>query len=291
MTDLALPLTQSEAFERTCNTLGVLVKRYDSPYGTCLVQSRKLPVIGLFHLISRGPVIQDEAGRAALLADIRSDLRGPLVVNAPAGDKSPSGIRFAGGAELAMIDLMAPDQMRTRLHQKWRNQLKKGEKSDLTLLDQPLDARRHAWFLEAEQAQQKARQYRGHPAGFLLAYAAANKGQARLYTAMDGPDPVAGMLILKHGQMATYQAGVTTDRGRQCCAHNLLLWTIMTDLQRKNVSQLDLGRADLSDGLRRFKLGAGARVEKLSGTYWLPGWRKRRSQTESRTEQKAASAA
>ena len=111
--------------------------------------------------------------------------------------------------------------------------------------------------------------------GFLLAYSAVNKGQARLYTAMNGRDPVAAMLVLQHGNMATYQAGFSDDAGRKRCAHNLILWQVMCDMQRKGVRHLDLGRADLSEGLRRFKSGAGARLEILAGTFWVRGrWRK-----------------
>ena len=124
----------------------------------------------------------------------------------------------------------------------------------------------------------------------MLAYAAANKGQARLYTAMLDGRAVAARLVLKHGRMATYQAGVTSEEGRQHCAHNLLLWQIMSDLSRKQAAMLDLGRADLSDGLRRFKTGAGARIEHLPGTYlfhaWLPG-PKRTGPTLQRTSKTA----
>lgn len=116
-------------------------------------------------------------------------------------------------------------------------------------------------------AQQKTRKYRNFPVGFLLAYAAANKGQARLYTAMREGQPVAGMLVLKHGRMATYQAGIMMAEGRQSCAHNLLLWRIMCDLQRRQVVQLDLGRTDLFVGLRRFKIATGARTETLPGSF------------------------
>lgn len=271
MQDLTLPLTQSEEFERTCNLLGMMVRRFENEAGTCLVQSRKLPVIGHFNLISRGPVIRDGRSARPLMAEIRQSVRGPLVMNATAGAETGRSWRFARGADLALVNLASPEQMRARLHQKWRNQLKKAEKSELSVIDQPLDRDRHDWFLAEEQAQQAARGYRSYPAGFLLAYAAANKGEARLYTAMRGRDRVAAMLVLKHGRMATYQAGITRDEGRKLCAHNLILWRILTDLQRKGVQHLDLGRADLSDGLRRFKMGAGARVETLAGTFWVRG--------------------
>ena len=275
MSDLSLPLTQSEAFERTCNSLNLPVKRVDTAEGTCLIQSRKLPVLGTFNLISRGPVLRAGECGEALMRGVGAAVRGPVVINAPVGHGAP-GLKIFGGAELAIIDLVEPGVMRTRLHQNWRNQLTKAEASPLRVVDQPLDAHRHDWFLKAEQAQQAARKYRAYPAGFLLAYAAANKGQARLYTAMAGPAPVAAMLVLRHGRMATYQAGITTPDGRRYCAHNLLLWTIMKDLHRRGVQHLDLGRADLSDGLRRFKMRAGASLHALPGTYLTAGWRLRR---------------
>ncbi|MEL7030933.1 MAG: GNAT family N-acetyltransferase [Pseudomonadota bacterium] len=272
MKDLELPLTQSEAFERTCERIGVKVTRVADSEGTCLVQTRKLPVLGAFHLVSRGPVIQDVMVRADLIQRLRLQFKGTLVVNAPSGAKEIGGLKIARGAEIATIGLAAPDHMRARLHQKWRNQLKKSEASDLVVTDQPLDPLRHKWFLNAEAAQQKTRKYKSYPAGFLLAYAAANNGQARLYTAALDGQPVAGMLVLKHGRMATYQAGVTTPEGRAVCAHNRLLWQIMCDLQKRQTTRLDLGRADLSSGLRRFKMGAGAEIETLAGSFLFHHW-------------------
>jgi len=61
-------------------------------------------------------------------------------------------------------------------------------------------------------------------------------------------------------------------QGRQSCAHNLLLWRIMCDLEQKGHTHLDLGRADLSPGLRRFKIGTGANIDHLAGTYLFHHW-------------------
>lgn len=272
MADLALPLTQSEAFQRTCERLGLTVTRVESATGTCLVQSRRLPLIGAFHLASRGPVVEDASAMPDALRAVRQRFRGPMVVNAPANASRVGGLKIAAGAELAMVDLISPDRMRTRLHQKWRNQLNKAEAANLAIHHHPLDAARDKWFLDAEAAQQTSRGYKSHPTGFLLAFAAVNAGQARLFTASVADQPIAAMLVLQHGAMATYQAGVTTDIGRQTCAHNLLLWTIMNDLYEQGVRQLDLGRADLSPGLRRFKLGSGAAIETLAGSYLFHHW-------------------
>ena len=67
------------------------------------------------------------------------------------------GFKLVSGASLAIIDLIDPDKMRARLHQNWRNQLKRAEISALRVIDQAIDPRKHQWFFEAEQAQQKAR--------------------------------------------------------------------------------------------------------------------------------------
>lgn len=280
MTDLALPLTQSEAFQRTCDALGLTTTRIESTAGTCLVQTRKLPLIGAFHLASRGPVVEDMSALAAIVQAVREQTRGPLVINAPAATMKFGGLKIANGADLAIIDLTSPSHMRARLHQKWRNQLNKAEASDLAVRARPLDPTRDKWFLDAEAKQQKARGYKSYPTGFLLAYASVNKGQARLFTASSAGEDVAAMLVLQHGAMATYQAGVTTDIGRQKCAHNLLLWTIMNDLYDQGVRRLDLGRADLSPGLRRFKQGSGAAIETLSGSFLFHHWFARRQSSD-----------
>ena len=272
MSDLALPLTQSKAFERTCRAIKLPVTRFETQDGTCLVQSRKLPLIVQFHLLSRGPTGRTAEGAASLLREVRQSLSGPLVVNAPSEAEKLGGVQIARGAELALVDLADEGTMRARLHQKWRNQLNKAARAPITIIDQPLDATRHKWFLDAEATQQKTRKYRSYPAGFLLAYAHANEEQARLYTALDDGEPVAAMLVLKHGRAATYQAGIATDLGRKSCAHNALLWKVMSDLSRRSFTILDLGRADLNPGLRRFKLGSGARPQQLGGTLLFHSW-------------------
>ena len=272
MDDLVLPLQQSEAFERTCEKVGIPVQRLTTDAGTCLIQSRKLPVIGTVHLISRGPIVSRAGAERSVLDAARSNLKGPLVVNAAAETRKLGGVKISGGAEMAMMRLTDPDAMRARMHQKWRNQLKKAERSQLRIVDQSLQAGRHDWFFKQDAAQQKTRGYTSYPAGLLLAYEAANKGQARLYTALQDGEPVAAMLLLKHGAMATYQAGVTTDAGRRTCAHNLLLWRMMSDLHRRGFEALDLGRADLNPGLTRFKRGSGANIETLAGSFLFHPW-------------------
>ena len=280
MTDPILPLTQSSEFEKTCNMLGLPIRRFENEYGACLIQTRKLSIVGNINLISRGPVLDDPNQLRPFLAAVRREVRGRLVINTREGAGYPGGIKVARGADLAILDIRPEEEARAALHQKWRNQLKKAEKSPLVVLNQALNPHKHMWFLEQEQAQQKSRGYKNYPAQFLLAYAAANKQQARLFSAVIAGKPVAAMLVFMHGRMATYQAGVTTAEGRAHCAHNLILWNIIRELKKRRIQQLDLGRADVSPGLKRFKLGSGAQIQSLAGSYIFPnilnGWKKPR---------------
>ena len=51
---------------------------------------------------------------------------------------------------------------------------------------------------------------------------------------------------------------------------SLLLWTAMTRLPRAGIAELDLGGLNTADapGIARFKLGTGARVKALCGTWF-----------------------
>jgi lipid II:glycine glycyltransferase (peptidoglycan interpeptide bridge formation enzyme) len=83
-------------------------------------------------------------------------------------------------------------------------------------------------------------------------------------------DIIAAMLFARHGASATYLIGATSDRGRTTCAHHLILATACDLLRGEGVGWIDLGQIDTeaNPGLARFKLGAGARLHPLGGS-WL----------------------
>lgn len=191
----------------------------------------------------------------------------------------------AGLAQLGAVPLITPTHVaeidlrpsaetrRAALHQKWRNRLVHAESRGLRITRQnlPIDARH--WVLAADALQQRKRLYRSWPTGLTLAYARENPGQAKLFTAFDGRDPVAAMLFLRHDTGATYHIGHTTRRGRDLSAHNLLLWQATNWLATRGHHRLDLGLINTEDapGLARFKLGSGANLRTLGGTWlWWP---------------------
>ncbi|MCA0954861.1 GNAT family N-acetyltransferase [Mameliella alba] len=275
---LILPLPQSGEFARACEVLGQPLRRHRREAGgqtrmVWQVQSRRLGPLGRVDLVSRGPV-------AAATDDLRDWSEGwrrwhdgrPLLLNADG--MTCQMLRAAGfwplmtPASLALLPLGDVTDMRAALAQKWRNRLNRAKREDLHVTERELTA--DHWLLQAEAAQAKARRYRGLPAVFAQAFAAANPGQARVFEAQHRGAPLAAALMLRHGRMATWQIGVTTAEGRRRHAMNLILWHAMQSLAAQGHEVLDLGILNAQDapGLTHFKLGTGARLHRLGGT-WL----------------------
>ena len=178
-------------------------------------------------------------------------------------------------ATVARLDLTPNhDTLRARMHQKWRNRLRHGERQPWRITRERLPPDPGHWLLTAEAAQARALGYRNWPTALTLAYAHANPTATKLFTAWRGKDAVAGMVFLTHGHSATYHIGLSTPEGKSGSAHNLLLWHAMMWLQRQGISSLDLGLLDTQHaaGLARFKLGCGATPWRMGGTWlwWRP---------------------
>lgn len=172
---------------------------------------------------------------------------------------------------VAQVDLTG--DLRAQMHQKWRNRLHFAERQPLRITRQNLPLRPDTWILKQNRQQQATRGYRTWPDALTLAFAKANRGCAKLFTALDGDTTVASMLFLCHGKKASYHIGHTTSDGRAYAAHNLLLDRAMHWLATQNITTLELGLldTDTSPGLARFKLGAGAVARPLGGTWlWWP---------------------
>jgi lipid II:glycine glycyltransferase (peptidoglycan interpeptide bridge formation enzyme) len=77
------------------------------------------------------------------------------------------------------------------------------------------------------------------------------------------------VLIFRHGRGATYQAGWTTEHGRQTRAHHLLLWRAIETLKADGVAALDLGGINprMAEGVTQFKEGLGGEPVTLIGLY------------------------
>jgi lipid II:glycine glycyltransferase (peptidoglycan interpeptide bridge formation enzyme) len=78
---------------------------------------------------------------------------------------------------------------------------------------------------------------------------------------------VAGAVYVWAGQRAIYKYGASDEREQHLRPNNLVMWEAICHLAQQGCRELHLGRTSLfHDGLRRFKLGWGAREENLRYT-------------------------
>ena len=273
-TETIRALPQSTEFSRALQMLGQSPMRLDRMQDM-LVLRRKvwgLPVA----MINRA-----ELHKPARLLEILQEeglRRTPVILSPerPVPELARLGaLPLMTPASVGVVDIH-PDRTlrRSGLEQKWRNRLSHAETQALRITRQNMPMVPDHWLLRADAAQQKRRRYRSWPTALTLAYGEANRGAAKLFEAHEGRETVAGILVLTHGDGATYHIAHSTDRGRGLSAHNLLIWNAMEWLASRGIRQLDLGVINTEDasGLARFKLGTGARLERLGGTwlYWPP---------------------
>ncbi len=193
--------------------------------------------------------------------------RSPLrIINAETPDKTyrQAGFRqIMTPAHVAEIDLTAPLQP----HPKWRHSWRK---STVKIRHDIFHPTQHQWLLDADRAQQRTNRYRTLPHAIIHAYAAISPADVIVLTATQSNTPVAAMLFMVHAPVATYQIGWTGDAGREAHAHHALLMQAADHFARQGLTRLDLGTVDTENtpGLARFKIGSGASVRPLGGT-WL----------------------
>lgn len=245
-----------------------------------LALTRRIGPVGLA-LINRPPP-GGAAGWRALHAQLGGPFRRALIVT-PDGPEDEAALAAAGfarirtPAHIAELELnAAPDARRAAMQQKWRNRLHAAERAEaagaLKIRRRALPPDPHHPALIEEALQRRARRYAGLPPAFAAAFASAAPGAALLFEALHKGAPCARMLFLLHPPGASYFLGWTGPEGRRLSAHQLLLDRAAARLQALGVETLDLGLIDTEDapGLARFKIGAGARIRPLGGT-WLRG--------------------
>ena len=168
---------------------------------------------------------------------------------------------------IAEWDLTDPN-LRANLHGKWRNQLVKGETSNFFTRETVWDGTPHALFEYAARLA-RTRGFSSYPSRLLAEYATVNPDCALLFEAHQQKTLIAACLVLRHGLTATYQTAWASQTGRALQAPRVLLWQAALRLASLGHNTFDLGvvETDRSAGLARFKLGTGAQILQLGGTW------------------------
>ena len=259
----ALPLQQHPSFADALRAVGTHVQTVNLPGAAPIIALRRFR----FFFASRGPVWNADATpdahalRASPLRVFNAECAGPIY--------RAAGFRQimtpASVAELSLTG-SATDRL-ARARPKWRHCLKPHR---FHIQHQHFDHQRHQWLLEADSAQQRGKGFRALPHALTCAFAAMHRKSTHLWTAQQGGQPIAAMLFLAHPPVATYHIGWSAQEGRRSNAHHHLLMAAADHFADAGLQRLDLGTVDTENapGLARFKIGAGATVRPLGGT-WL----------------------
>ncbi len=172
--------------------------------------------------------------------------------------------RPVAGYQTVWLDLDASEeQLRKNLKSGWRGSLRKAEKQNMQI-EWDTDGKLLPWFVEHYKTDKEQKKYPGASPKLLLALGKAyltGKNTLIGRATLDG-QALAGVLLLCHGNSATYQAGWTTPTGRDRCAHNLLLWNALGVLKERATRYVDLGgvNEDNAKGVKSFKEGMGGKT-------------------------------
>ena len=268
-----LPLQQHPNFAAALHRLGQPVKLQDLNRNTSVLVLKRFGV----SFASRGPVWQDTMSTDEKAAQLRQS--GLRIVNA---DKdAPTAYRSAGfrlintPASVAELKLDGTSaDILARAHGKWRNIWRRGQNGQLTFTQERFARHRHGWILQADRTQQREKGYRALPHAVIEAYAANRPKDVKVHIAHKGSDPVAAMIFLLHHPVATYHLGWANADARRLGAHHWMIMDAASRLGARGFTRVDLGHVDTetAPGLARFKIGTGAHVRPLGGTWLkLPG--------------------
>ena len=267
-----MPLQQHPHYAAALASIGCAMRTVQLP-GAAPVQAIRR--FGLTCAM-RGPIWHGPPDPDGARALRRSGLR---VINSDGHDRAT--LRAAGFAQahtpayVAELSLDgSPQDRRARMVGKWRNALRRAESAPFQIRREVYGNTRHAWLLAADLRQQRSKGFRSLPHAVLDAYAEQRPKDISVFVARTGGDPIAAMLFVNHGRTATYHLGWTSAAGRAFGAHNAVLAQASDYLARRDIVRLDLGNVDTvnAPGLARFKIGTGANIRPLGGTWVRLPW-------------------
>ena len=181
-------------------------------------------------------------------------------------------LRVQGGYQTAYVDLAKePEALLRGFQTSWRQHLQKALLRDDVERVPVFNHQDLEWFLNTHEAFRQSTKIKAPSRGFLsdLYQCFLPYQESMILLSRHQGTYHAGIMILSHGNTATYFASVTTPQGRYFRAHHGLLWHAMDVLRQKGIRWLDLCGLNpkTMPGVTAFKRGLGGEEMRLCGTY------------------------
>jgi lipid II:glycine glycyltransferase (peptidoglycan interpeptide bridge formation enzyme) len=158
---------------------------------------------------------------------------------------------------------------------KWRNQLKKGLKSNIIVINTNSDKIYFEKMLLLYNKQQKINNFKGTSNKILKALfnSQTKSFKFNIFTAIvnnEIDDEIIGFLAtFQYSNFSEYIIGISTDNGKKLQVNSVLLWEALLYAKRSNCNYFDLGGLsdDTPSGIANFKRGLNGEPFKLIGEW------------------------
>jgi hypothetical protein len=280
-----LHLPQSFAYGEGKRAMGWSVRRAifslgPRPIAFATVLERRLFGVRIATRVNRGPVFLETAPdpetERSVYEALRRHWRGPLLIAPalPQGERSAALLRDAGyirrqqqGWRSGRIDLTpGEDAIWAHFGATFRNRARAAARAapELHIAE---DAATYEWLIERHVENMREKQFKGPSPGLLRALREAAPKAVTVFQARQGGIPVAAMSVVRFGSCAEYHIGWFGPGGRKINAGNFLMWNIIQELRRRNVSSFDVGGLKPGDGYTQFKRTMHPQEYELAGEW------------------------
>jgi FemAB-related protein (PEP-CTERM system-associated) len=223
--------------------------------------------------VNYGGILAEDAATASALAGVAASL---------ARDRSLGYVLFrhrdrvlpALPARTHKVTMLLPlaatvEAMWSGLDRKVRNQVRKGEKSDLTVVSGGAELLDPFYAVFARNMRDLGTPVYGR--SLFTAILKAFRDDARLHVVWLGETAIAGALSYGYGATVEVPSASSLREHRSLCANHLLYWRIMERAIVEGRRVFDFGRSTPNDGTFNFKEQWGAKPEQLHWEYHLLG--------------------
>jgi len=256
-----------------------VVSRAGQPVALAQVLEKRVAGLARVARLNRGPIWLREltpADKLGVIAVLRRRWRWFTLAALSLAPELPEGTSLPGFVRRkaepwcsARLDLSrSAETLRKGLDGKWRNMLNASEKASLLVEASPDHL---SWMLARYGELLADKGFGATPPALVQALAthAYRPDDLLVLKASSGQEAVAGILLARHGDAATYLVGWNGDAGRKLKANNRLLWQAVVELPRRGVRWLDLGGIDdkLTPGIAAFKRGMNGEEYRLAGEF------------------------
>jgi lipid II:glycine glycyltransferase (peptidoglycan interpeptide bridge formation enzyme) len=159
---------------------------------------------------------------------------------------------------------------------KWRNCLRKGWRSDISINNSCVNTQNLKKVLDSYKKLKQEKKFSGISESLLksLALQNGNNWELNLFfaneTGSDKTDePVGSLVTVRNGDTTIYLIGTTNLKGRKMNANYILLWDAILKARSRGCKWFDIGglNSTTPPGIAHFKKGLNARPYELAGEW------------------------